>query len=1060
MQPEELVAAIALPAKEVGLPIEDELIAQIINDMKGEPGALPLMQFALKDLFDAQQAQGGLIALTLADYLRHGGIQKSLERHADASLASLDEKGQALARSIFSGLIEIGRGTQDTKRTALFDELVPANASTAEVLAIVQKLADARLIITDEQAGKDTVTISHEKLIEAWPWLKKLVDDNRDVIALQNEIASDAKEWEDHGRDPSYLYTGARLGLAQEQVTARKITLNGLAKRFIDEGIKVRDGERKARENLRRRIIVGLISGLAIALGLAGFAVFQMLQAQSQAKIARAGELTAQSISQRDRQFDLSILLSIEAYKASDTFRTKSVLLDNIQTNSHLLQYLQPGDPSCFLCNTQSIAFDKTGSVLAWANTNCAINKGCQADSIVILYNATKTFLKQQLPSDFILVNQLAFSPDGKNLALAGCKAVNTNCQSYEVIFWNISSSKVIGKPLDVDSSVSALSFSPDGKLLAVSSGHKITLWNIESSPHTTQSFAGDISTFHPIDKILAVGDRNGIIDFFDLATLKVVDQISTHKDRLYNLSFSPDGKLLIIKFEEGARDVIWDREKRQIIDPISEAPDITRDLSGVVLQANPAISPDGKILAYGANNRIVLWNIQMKTVIDQIEGGYTGWVRFFFFSPDSKLLVTINNDNSIVLWESDNRPLLVQRLTSRSGNSMTKLAVNPKNQTLAISDDNNIVLFDLLTQHQIGQPLSKHAGKITSLAFSSDGKVLASGSADHTIILWDMQTQQAIGQSLVGAPYPVDAIAFSQDGKNLISVSCPGTCSAMGIYLWDLRTYQMIGKSIINKFEPEQIFSWSVSNNGKWLVTSNFRGIFLWNLMRFEENMKPATTLDENATPMSFSADNKMLALSTCGAYSAAGNCSQIKISLFDIARGKIIEPPLVIDTIGTASSIAFSPDGKLVASVSTSGSVALWDLPSHQAIGSPIIDNGLYQFQTKNLVFSSNGKMLITNDNSGNILLWDIDSQSWVRMLCQRAGRNFTRAEWNLYFPNEKYRPTCPQWPLEPEPVTTPSPTSREPYVIFNLSMAIPILAMKLYIPHLRLKWSSVLV
>src|SRR5215216_2243682 len=63
MQPEELVAAIALPAKYVGLPIEDELIARIINDMKGEPGALPLMQFALKDLFDSQQERGGNIAL-------------------------------------------------------------------------------------------------------------------------------------------------------------------------------------------------------------------------------------------------------------------------------------------------------------------------------------------------------------------------------------------------------------------------------------------------------------------------------------------------------------------------------------------------------------------------------------------------------------------------------------------------------------------------------------------------------------------------------------------------------------------------------------------------------------------------------------------------------------------------------------------------------------------------------------------------------------------------------------------------------------------------------------
>ncbi|HLO33840.1 MAG TPA: ATP-binding protein, partial [Anaerolineales bacterium] len=116
MQPEELVSAIALPARQVGLPVEDELIARIINDMKGEPGALPLMQFALKDLFDSQQDQGGVIALTLEEYLQHGGIQKSLEHHADDSFARLNAEEQTLARSIFSGLIEIGRGASDTRR--------------------------------------------------------------------------------------------------------------------------------------------------------------------------------------------------------------------------------------------------------------------------------------------------------------------------------------------------------------------------------------------------------------------------------------------------------------------------------------------------------------------------------------------------------------------------------------------------------------------------------------------------------------------------------------------------------------------------------------------------------------------------------------------------------------------------------------------------------------------------------------------------------------------------------------------------------------------------------
>jgi formylglycine-generating enzyme required for sulfatase activity len=252
MQPDELVSAIAQPALRVGLRIDPDLIAQIINDMQSEPGALPLMQFALKDLFDSQEAQSGVIVLTLNDYLQRGGIHKALERHADASFAKLDKNEQELARSIFSGLIEIGRGTQDTRRTALFDELVPANAKTEEVKAVVQRLADARLITTYEQAGRDTVTLAHEKLIDAWPWLRKLVHENREAIALQNRIAEDSGEWEAHERDASYLYTGARLANVHEQFTARKIMLSGLAKPFVEAGFEL-EGTQRQREEARRQ---------------------------------------------------------------------------------------------------------------------------------------------------------------------------------------------------------------------------------------------------------------------------------------------------------------------------------------------------------------------------------------------------------------------------------------------------------------------------------------------------------------------------------------------------------------------------------------------------------------------------------------------------------------------------------------------------------------------------------------------------------------------------------------------------------------------------------------
>jgi len=180
--------------------------------------------------------------------------------------------------------------------------------------------------------------ISHEKLIDAWPWLKKLINENRDVIALQNEIASDAKEWEEHNRDVSYLYTGVRLINAREQMEAKKLSLSGLAQEFVQRG--------STRQRSRQMVIISGVSVVMVLLALAaiGFsnqantnadlaqrneesantaqaastyaveqasvaqaantlAVAQQLtaeanaqEAQTQAKISRAGELAAQSI--------------------------------------------------------------------------------------------------------------------------------------------------------------------------------------------------------------------------------------------------------------------------------------------------------------------------------------------------------------------------------------------------------------------------------------------------------------------------------------------------------------------------------------------------------------------------------------------------------------------------------------------------------------------------------------------------------------------------------------------------------------------------------------------
>ena len=114
--------------------------------------------------------------------------------------------------------MEIGYNAPDTRRIAHFEEFAASKKSSVEFKSIVRRLADARLISTDENkvAGR-TITLAHEKLIEAWPWLKQLVNTNREFIQLQNQIIEDAVEWETHGKDKSYLYAGTRLTNIQKK---------------------------------------------------------------------------------------------------------------------------------------------------------------------------------------------------------------------------------------------------------------------------------------------------------------------------------------------------------------------------------------------------------------------------------------------------------------------------------------------------------------------------------------------------------------------------------------------------------------------------------------------------------------------------------------------------------------------------------------------------------------------------------------------------------------------------------------------------------------------------
>jgi WD40 repeat protein len=107
----------------------------------------------------------------------------------------------------------------------------------------------------------------------------------------------------------------------------------------------------------------------------------------------------------------------------------------------------------------------------------------------------------------------------------------------------------------------------------------------------------------------------------------------------------------------------------------------------------------------------------------------------------------------------------------------------------------------------------------------------------------------------------------------------------------------------------------------------------------------------------------------------------------------------------------------------------IILWDVQTLQPVGHLLPERRWLS----TVAFHPGGTMLASG-SSGVINLWDLDPGSWLDKSCQRAGRNFTRAEWAQYFPGEEYptkqeNSTCPEWSLEPEPIMATSAPNLSP-------------------------------
>ena len=205
---------------DVRIAFDEDLVGDMLFDLRGQSGALPLLQFTLDQLFARRDGA----RLTGAAYRALGGVRGALARHAEATYAALpSEEHRRLARALFLRLIDPGATEQDTtrRRAVMAEFLLPDPEQTACLREVIDAFIAARLLVvsrgetTGAGAPQTTVEVSHEALIREWARLGEWLREAREDVRLQQTLSADAAAWEQHSRQADHLYRGSMLDAAQ-----------------------------------------------------------------------------------------------------------------------------------------------------------------------------------------------------------------------------------------------------------------------------------------------------------------------------------------------------------------------------------------------------------------------------------------------------------------------------------------------------------------------------------------------------------------------------------------------------------------------------------------------------------------------------------------------------------------------------------------------------------------------------------------------------------------------------------------------------------------------------
>jgi formylglycine-generating enzyme required for sulfatase activity len=221
-----LFEMITQPALRAGLTFEPGLPARILDDAGAEPGSLPLVAFALAELYDARDADG---RLRQAAYDGFGGILGAIGTRAEETFNRLQAEPQRALEEVFRELVQVDDRGLATRGRASYREL----CHTPGAATLVDAMTDARLLVRSREDEEPTVEVAHEALFKRWPRLSTWIASVRDDLHLRYKVSQAAEDWDANGRLDSFLWSHDRVAEVKSMIDRLRPRLSDVERTFL-----------------------------------------------------------------------------------------------------------------------------------------------------------------------------------------------------------------------------------------------------------------------------------------------------------------------------------------------------------------------------------------------------------------------------------------------------------------------------------------------------------------------------------------------------------------------------------------------------------------------------------------------------------------------------------------------------------------------------------------------------------------------------------------------------------------------------------------------------------